>query len=72
MPPFALLTWRKLIQTLKQAGFTGPYLGGNYQYLVKDTVKLFIPNPHTEDISKALLQKILKQAGIDKDEWERL
>jgi len=71
MPPFAPLTRRKLIQVLKQAGFTGPYSGGNHQYLVKGALKLFIPNPHTEDISKALLKKILKQAGIDKDEWER-
>ena len=72
MPPFAPITRRKLIQALKQAGFTVPYSGGNHQYLVKDDLKLFIPNPHTEDINRALLQKILKQAGIEGDEWERL
>jgi predicted RNA binding protein YcfA (HicA-like mRNA interferase family) len=62
MPPFTSITRRKLIQVLKQAGFEGPYSGGNHQYLIKGSVKLFIPNPHTEDISKALLNKILKIA----------
>jgi len=28
-----------------------------------------IPNPHGEDISVDLLAKILRQAGIARDEW---
>ncbi len=72
MPPFTPITRRKLIQFLKKLGFQGPYSGGNHQYLVKGSLKLVIPNPHSEDISRSLLNKILRQAGIDKDEWERL
>jgi hypothetical protein len=39
--------------------------------MVKETLKLFIPNPHRGEISKGLLSKILRQAGIDADEWTR-
>jgi len=28
-----------------------------------------IPNPHRSDIGVELLRRILKQAGIDDDEW---
>ena len=35
-------------------------------------LKLTIPNPHEADISIGLLSKILKQAHINRDEWEKL
>jgi predicted RNA binding protein YcfA (HicA-like mRNA interferase family) len=53
-------------------GYEGPYAGGNHQYMVKNSLRLVIPNPHQSDISKALLDKILKQAGIDRRVWENL
>jgi hypothetical protein len=31
-----------------------------------------IPNPHQGDVSQALLLRILKQAGISREEWEAL
>jgi hypothetical protein len=31
-----------------------------------------LPNPHEGEISKDLLSRILKQAGISRGEWERL
>jgi predicted RNA binding protein YcfA (HicA-like mRNA interferase family) len=34
--------------------------------------KLRIPNPHTEDIGRGLLVRILRQAGIEREEWEAL
>jgi hypothetical protein len=42
------------------------------RYMAKGELKLFIPNPHQGDISVALLTKILRQASIDRSEWERL
>jgi len=33
---------------------------------------LRIPNPHDVDIDRVFLIKILKQAGIEKSEWEKL
>ncbi|VAW35253.1 hypothetical protein MNBD_CHLOROFLEXI01-4015 [hydrothermal vent metagenome] len=72
MSAFGPIKRRKLVQHLKKAGFTGLYSGGNHQYMVKGQLRLFIPNPHTGDISKALLSKILRQADIDRKEWEKL
>ncbi len=40
--------------------------------MLKDDLTLRIPNPHQGDIGKELLARLLRQAGIDKDEWEHL
>ena len=72
MPPFGPIKREKLIQSLRRLGFEGPYSGGRHQYMVKGEVKLFIPNPHQGEISRALLARILRQAAVDKAEWERL
>jgi hypothetical protein len=40
--------------------------------MIRDALTLRIPNPHQGDIGKELLSRILRQAGIDRDEWERL
>ncbi|MDZ8091151.1 MAG: type II toxin-antitoxin system HicA family toxin [Nostoc sp. DedQUE05] len=72
MPPFGSINRRDLIHYLKDAGFDGPYPGGKHQYMVKDELKLTIPNPHQGDISPSLLNRILRQANISRDEWETL
>ena len=41
-------------------------------FMQRGDVTLHIPNPHQEDISQTLLQRILKQAGISREEWEAL
>jgi hypothetical protein len=33
-------------------------------------IKLRIPNPHAQDISRGLLVRILRQACIEREEWE--
>lgn len=40
--------------------------------MVRGDLKLRIPNPHKGDIGKNLLNQILREAGIDKSEWEKL
>jgi predicted RNA binding protein YcfA (HicA-like mRNA interferase family) len=72
MPTFGPIKRGELIRNLRKLGFDGPFAGGNHQYMVKGQLKLFIPNPHQSDISRPLLSKILKQAGIDKEEWDQL
>jgi predicted RNA binding protein YcfA (HicA-like mRNA interferase family) len=37
--------------------------------MIKDDLILTIPNPHHSDIGVGLLSRIIKQAGITKDEW---
>ncbi len=55
---------RELVKKLKQFGFDGPYPGGKHLFMLKDDLRLTIPNPHHEEISVDLLKRILKQAGI--------
>lgn len=72
MPPFRPISRRDLIAALRAAGFTGPYSGGKHQFMVRDSLRVRIPNPHQGDISQNLLGRILKQAEISQDEWEQL
>lgn len=72
MPPFGPIKRGKLIRYLRELGFEGPYAGGRHQYMVKGTVRLALPNPHQSDIGQNFLGRILRQAGISRDEWERL
>jgi len=36
------------------------------------TQRLIIPNPHGGDISRSLLGRLLVQANISREEWEKL
>lgn len=40
--------------------------------MIKGDVTLRILNPHQGDIGKELLARILRQARIDRGEWEKL
>ena len=72
MPRFGSISRKELIRYLRQLGFDGPYSGGKHQYMSKGNLMLRIPNPHQGDIGRELLIRILRQAGISKDEWEQL
>jgi len=51
------------------AGFDGPYQGGKHPYMIKGELVLTIPNPHPEDISVDLILRIIRQAGISREDW---
>jgi len=40
--------------------------------MVRGEIKIYVPNPHEGDISRDLLARLLKQAGIERKEWEGL
>ena len=40
--------------------------------MIKGEITLRLPNPHQSDIGKELLVRILRQAGIERGEWEIL
>jgi len=63
------ISTRELIKKLKKFGFDGPYAGGKHRFMIKDNLRLTIPNPHRQEIGIDLLSRILKQAGITKKEW---
>ena len=70
MPPWAPISRRKLIRALRTLGFEGPLSGGRHQFMVRDDVVVTIPNPHRGDIGIGLLSRIIRQAGVTREEWE--
>ena len=72
MPRFGPIKRGDLIRYLRQLNFEGPYSGGKHQFVVKGEITLRLPNPHQSDIGKELLARILRQAGIDRTQWEQL
>jgi predicted RNA binding protein YcfA (HicA-like mRNA interferase family) len=72
MPPFGPISRRRLISSLKKLGFKGPFSGGRHEFVVRGSIVVTIPNPHTGDIGIGLLAVILKQAGVSRSEWERV
>ncbi len=72
MPKIAPIKRKDLIYYLRQLGFDGPYSGGKHQFMIKDFVTVRVPNTHQGDIGKELLTRILKQAAVDKKDWENL
>jgi hypothetical protein len=61
-----------LVRYFRELGFAGPYSGGKHQFMIKGENRVYIPNPHSGDISKDLLTRVLQQAAISRDEWEHL
>jgi len=72
MPIFGPVSRRDLLTYLKQLGFDGPFTGTRHQLMIRDTTRIRIPNPHQGDIGVDLLARILRQAGVDRAEWEAL
>jgi len=69
MPKLSPLSFHEFIKKLKKFGFKGPYSGGKHLYMIKDNLRLTLPNPHRKAISVDLLIKILKHAGITREKW---
>ena len=72
MPSYGPIKQKDLVRFLKKAGFEGPFQGGKHPFMIRDEITLTIPNPHKTDIGVSLLHRILKQAGISRDDWEQL
>ena len=72
MPRFGPISRRRLIAVRRRAGFRGPVSGGSHQQMIRGGTTVWIPNPHQGDIGLEFLLRILRQAGISRDEWEAL
>jgi predicted RNA binding protein YcfA (HicA-like mRNA interferase family) len=72
VPRLGSIKRAELIKYLQILGFEGPYSGGKHQFMLKGMIRLRLPNPHKSDVGRELLSRILKQAGIDTDSWEKL
>lgn len=72
MPSFAPIKRKDFIKALKRAGYEGPFAGGKHEFLVKGELRLILPNPHQSEIGKDLLARLLRQARVSREEWEKL
>jgi predicted RNA binding protein YcfA (HicA-like mRNA interferase family) len=61
-----------LIKYLHLLGFDGPFSGTKHQFMKNDIIRLRIPNPHQREIGRELLLRILKEADISRETWEKL
>lgn len=67
------ISHKKFIKKLRTLSFEGPFSGGKHLFMQKESLVLHIPNPHKrKDIRAPLLKRILKQAQIDVDTWNRI
>jgi len=69
---FKNISWRKLVGKFRKLEFDGPYSGGRHLFMVKGKLKVHIPNPHKGDISKHLVNEIIKQAEISQKKWNSI
>ncbi len=63
------VSWQELVKRLRALDFEGPFAGGKHLFMLKGALRLTLPNPHKQAVGVALLAKILKQAGVSRDEW---
>jgi predicted RNA binding protein YcfA (HicA-like mRNA interferase family) len=72
MPHVVPIKRESLIKYLRSLGFEGPLPGTKHQIMKKDSIRFRLPNPHHNDISANLLSRLLKEAGISRETWEKL
>jgi predicted RNA binding protein YcfA (HicA-like mRNA interferase family) len=71
MPPFGPVRRSELVRALRALGFDGPFSGGKHQFMGRGSVTVRIPNRHQADIGRELLSRILRQAGVERADWEK-
>jgi predicted RNA binding protein YcfA (HicA-like mRNA interferase family) len=69
MPKLPPVSRRQFIQRLREFGFEGPFAGGKHPQMKKGDLTLILPNEHEGDIGAGFLIRLLKQAGISREEW---
>lgn len=69
MPKLPPISRRKFIQRLRTLGFEGPFAGGKHSQMVRGNVTLIIPNEHQSDLGPDFLARLLKQAGVSREQW---
>jgi hypothetical protein len=62
-----------LIRRFLALGWEGPFPGGRHDAMrfPFTGLKVPIPNTHGGEIDWSLTKRILKQAGISREDWER-
>jgi predicted RNA binding protein YcfA (HicA-like mRNA interferase family) len=69
MPRLKPVSWREFVRRMRELGFDGPYSGGRHPQMRRGNLTVVIPNPHDGEISVGFLTRLLRQAGITREEW---
>ena len=69
MPKLTPVSRRKFIQRLRELGFEGPFAGGKHAQMKGGSLTLIIPNEHEGEIGPGFLSRLLRQAGVSREEW---
>ncbi len=68
----SIISRKDMLRKFKALGYEGPFSGGRHQFMKKGQKKIRIPNPHgSRDIDVSLVKEILRQAGINSEEWDK-
>ena len=59
-----------LVRRLRKIGFEGPYAGGTHEFMLRHGHRIILPNPHRHTIGADLLARLLRQAGVTREEWD--
>ncbi len=70
MSKLPLLSWRDIVKALAKAGFQVVRQKGSHLILVKD--EYVIPVPKHREIKRGLLQAIIAEAGLTREEFLKL
>ena len=62
---------REFIAGFRKLGWTGPEPGKRHSMMRKGEHTVPIPNPHQSDIDWSLTKRILQQANISQEEWDK-
>ncbi len=61
---------RELVVKLRKLGFDGPFSGGKHLLMTCGAKRIVIPNIHGPAIGIELLARILRHAGISREDWD--
>ena len=56
---------RELVHRLHELGFEGPYAGGRHPQMRREDITVIIPNPR----GYRCWRRLLRQAGVSREEW---
>lgn len=63
------VAWKEFVSRMKELGFEGPFFGGKHPKMKRQDLTVIIPNRHESEIGVGFLTRLLKQAGVSKDQW---
>lgn len=67
------LSRAEIVRRFRKLGFEGPIYRkskADHAFMVNGSLKARIPNKHGSDIDGALIDRVIKRAGISKEEWD--